>query len=376
MLKVAIYGCNDVAHYIERVINEVYNKEATRIGADNLAVVAYISEHERIEEKTPVICIDTVIELYKKGMITTIIIPTDNYVGNRSEIHSLIFGGVDINDIYSIGRVKKLDLADIDNLFVPYVSHKYLPYLEFHIADKCNLNCRACEHYSGLVKEEHFPDFEEFEASLIALKKNISDIGMIRILGGEPLLNPEVARYVRLCKNMFPDSIVGIVTNALLIKSMPDDFWDTVRECEAEIHISFYPPLKDRMESIEELFRNKGVKYVISDMITYFTKKQVLEPVEDPVNSYYHCVQGRCNNLRDGKIASCFLPFTTRFFNEYYDYNLPEDGSLDIMSDDITTEEIKIHLLKAFLRCAYCSKPQEITWGQISSPSPMSDWIL
>lgn len=52
---------------------------------------------------------------------------------------------------------------------------KYLPYLEFHVADHCNLNCAACEHFSALA-DKKIHGLEEIKSGLDRLSKYIDDI--------------------------------------------------------------------------------------------------------------------------------------------------------------------------------------------------------
>ncbi len=249
-----------------------------------------------------------------------------------------------------------------------------MPYLEFHVADHCNLNCRACEHYSGLVKEPHFTNLKKFTRDFEQLHKFIDDIGYIRILGGEPLLNPEINEYVKLSRRLYPQAVIRVVTNALLLPKMPDKFFKTLRQNDVSIHISFYPPAQSKIEQITKLLTEKKVEFFVSPLTKTFTVKQTLNPHNEARKIFLKCFQASCRNLYDGKIAACFLPFTTKYFNAYYNKNLPEDGALDLYEKDLTTEKLKKFLSVPFERCRYCTAPVPIKWGTISQPSPITDW--
>lgn len=71
-----------------------------------------------------------------------------------------------------------------DDWLVPYMDASYLPYLEFHIEDQCNLNCKGCEHFAPLATESRQPDLTKFKRDIFQLKKFIHEIHVIRILGG------------------------------------------------------------------------------------------------------------------------------------------------------------------------------------------------
>lgn len=237
------------------------------------------------------------------------------------------------------------------------------------------MNCKACEHYSGLVKEPHFPKLDEFTRDFERLHEFIDDIGVIRILGGEPLLNRQVNEYIKLSRRLYPQTVINVVTNAILLPKMPEDFFKTLRQCNAGIHISFYPPLESKMPAIKQFLEAKRVRFYISPLNRTFTMKQTLKAHDRPMEIFLQCFQANCHNLYEGKIAACFLPFTTKYFNAYYGKNLPEDGALDLYDTGLTTEKLKAHLLTPFERCRYCTSPVEVEWKTISHPSPLSDWV-
>ncbi len=218
------------------------------------------------------------------------------------------------------------------------------------------------------------PYLEKFAQDFNQLHKFIDDIGVIRILGGEPLLNPEINEYVKLSRKLYPQAIIWVVTNAILLPKMPDDFFETLRQNNAFIWISFYSPLKSKMPEIQRLLEKKQVRFGISPLNEEFTIKQTIHRHDKPREIFLQCFQAHCHNLYEGKIAACFLPFTTKYFNAYYGKNLPEDGALDLYAEGLTTEKLKAHLLTPFERCRYCTRPVSVNWDTIKHPSPITDW--
>ena len=71
-----------------------------------------------------------------------------------------------------------------------------IPYFETHITEACNLNCRGCSHFSVLAKPKH-KDLAEFEREYKRLAE-IEEIHTMRLMGGEPLLNPNFMEYLRI----------------------------------------------------------------------------------------------------------------------------------------------------------------------------------
>ena len=77
-------------------------------------------------------------------------------------------------------------------------------YFQIHIVDHCNLNCRGCYHFSSL-SEESFLDIDEFEKDIQRLG-TLFDGCMERILllGGEPLLHPDINKFIITVRRYFP----------------------------------------------------------------------------------------------------------------------------------------------------------------------------
>ena len=136
---------------------------------------------------------------YEAQELAAIVIPKEYYMQQNELVLALLRESVDLRDIYDGIRLNsqvRNQPEAVANLITPVLFDPYLSYLEFHVADHCNLNCKYCTHYSPLVEKPVFTDYERFEADFRQLKKLIIDIGVIRIVGGEPLLNPELGKYI------------------------------------------------------------------------------------------------------------------------------------------------------------------------------------
>ena len=200
-------------------------------------------------------------------------------------------------------------------------------------------------------------------------------------MGGEPLLNPEVNEYIKLTRKMYPFSIIFLVTNAILIPKMDDEFFDTIRECNAIIQISLYPPMASKIESVKKLMNDKKVAYnVITNNgapITKFFMNQTLKPHNNEKEIFLTCGSAPCHNLWEGKLLTCPRPSAIKFFNDYYHKNLPEDsGIINLYDEDLTTEKLREFMIKPFKLCKYCTPRFFVDWDTVKHPSPISDWVI
>lgn len=238
-----------------------------------------------------------------------------------------------------------------------------------------NLNCKACEHFSGLVKMPYLHEYKKLREDLERLSLFIDDIGVIRILGGEPLLNPELDKIMEVTREIYPLSEIWLVTNGLILDKMSEQFFEVCNRNKIFLLISYYPPLVKKKEAVEKLLQGYGVHYGISKLYTTFRKRYLLEPHDEPEKTFDNCLQAHCVNLYDGKLAACFLPFTQKYFNDYWGYDIPCDGAIDLYDSETTTEKLMKLLHTPFERCRYCRDGEvSVNWGVADNKT--DDWVI
>lgn len=194
------------------------------------------------------------------------------------------------------------------------------------------------------------------------------------MLGGEPLLNPELGRFIELTRKLYPASIITVVTNGLLIDRLDAALIETMKNNLAFFHISFYPPLKDKVKEIQEFLYEKGIPFTITSMITEFNKTQTLDPTQDE-DFFYKCFQASCTCLHNGKVAPCYAPFTTKYFNTAFGKKLPTEEGVDLYDETLTSPVLKAELLIPMERCRYCVAGSSCPWEIVGKHSIEDDWV-
>ena len=251
---------------------------------------------------------------------------------------------------------------------------------EVNLADHCDLNCTRCNHFSPIAKEK-YADFQTFEkdiARLSYLFKGESD--RIILLGGEPLLNAEITKFMTCVRRAFTDSKVLTITNGLLIPKMDDAFFECCISNNIEIWITKYP-IKNVYERIEQICESKGIVW------KYFNNAQVqkesahfpldLEGKQNCEVSFANCGEGNeCITLKEGKLYPCPTVAHVEHFNQYFGYNLPVE---DIDGVDIykakSGEEILEHLSNPIPFCRFCDVSRRTyhhKWG--ISKKELTEW--
>lgn len=232
------------------------------------------------------------------------------------------------------------------------------------ILNKCNLNCKSCQHGSNLVHENDFLDMKKYESYLRQLKKKFRNIIEFQLLGGEPLLNTQLELYIVLARRYFPSTRIVIVTNGLAIPQMSLKLTDTITECDASFYISQYPPTRDKLEQIIDFLDNRNINYEVSSPRVQF-RKWVTTKEESGEKAFARwkgsdCI---CHVVDEGRIYLC--PCLPRLYamRDYLNIQIDEselmNSSIDLMDDAIDGWDILNYYEHATSLCRFCS-PREV----------------
>ena len=231
---------------------------------------------------------------------------------------------------------------------------------EVSLAEHCDLNCVGCAHFSPLAEPE-FADYEEAARDFARLSSLFhGHIKEVRLMGGEPLLHPELAKFPKMARENFPDASIIIVTNGLKLLNQPEEFWLACREYNIVIRPTKYPiPLK--YEEMEKCAADHGVEYryycgtgtVLRKMNLY---KLDVKGLQDSRRNFLFCYQANdCVNLWHGRLYTCPVAPTARHFNKYFGEDLKDapENSIDIYQAG-SAREILEFLAKPIPFCRYC----------------------
>ena len=255
-----------------------------------------------------------------------------------------------------------------------------LEYLEYHVAHHCNLNCRGCGHLSNLVEEESFGDLNQFKRDLTRLSELFENVKVIRLMGGEPLLNPDCISFVETARDVFPKARISIVTNGLLLPSMSCEFYRQVKKNECRIQVSAYKPTRPLLDIIETKCNEAGVILeIIKIDKNLFFKQADPEGKNIAIKSYESCYSKGCTFLQDGKLSVCCAPFVSRLLSDKYGLSLEisNDDWIDIYDENITAEKIVAFISTAIPFCRYCSpEKQWFDWKSVGHNVSKYDWVI
>lgn len=185
--------------------------------------------------------------------------------------------------------------------------------LEMNVAFGCNLKCEYCTHLGRFMKGT--VPLVELLYWYETWNKKIRPQN-VRIMGGEPLLHPDLESIIYETRNFWDDSNVELITNGLLLPKMKSSIFVALKEIGAEVRVSqhFDDPYFNRiLDAGIKILRRHNIRYDISRSNWYWMKCYRIDdhgnarPYQsDPQKAWDICyVQNKCTTLIDNKLYRC-----------------------------------------------------------------------
>ena len=200
-----------------------------------------------------------------------------------------------------------------------------LPFVEIMVTQTCNISCTGCSNYSDLP-HKGFLTWEQGRSQITPWldRVNIPDFG---ILGGEPLMNPDIRNWITGLRELMPHSQIRFTTNGLMLEQHFDivDLLASIGNCVFKIAVH---ERNDALEkTIEKIFARFDWEPVVEYGVSRFKTKnnfrfyvrrpdifyktfvgnyeQMMPHDSDPSKAFEVCCQQTCPLLYNGLIYKC-----------------------------------------------------------------------
>ena len=369
-MQVSIYGYGNLGRYILNEISKSHSKLSVNNIIDNIkwgCDTGVISHSEFIQ---------------KKDRCDIVIVAIQDTVSAQEVTNQLVEEGIEniflTHPKMLCGKLPVLDKEGLlsDYFFLWREKKPVLPYLEYQVADECNLKCKACMHFSNIISNPNHACLEEFEISLKQLANVFDNIERIRLMGGEPLLNHDLADFVKLTRQVFPLSDIRVVTNGLMITEINVGLMDVMRNNSVKFDITQYKPTRKKIGEILRFLDKNHIGYDLGEEIHEFQVR-----LSDGTNQYSEvyanaCLSKMCTFLRNNKLYVC--PHIPMLYEQrdFFGFDISEgefkNNGLDLYSMD--GWEILRKLRNPWTLCRFCStNPKSIKWA--TGTAHQEDWI-
>lgn len=305
---------------------------------------------------------EQIIQMYKDGWNGSIVISVMELTDivdqiRRSGIKGKVYGTS--HKWYLKGSGYYRSVADL--LYEIDPAKPRLTYYEYHVSWHCNLKCKGCIHYSNLAREE-FGDIEQYKSDIKRLKELYWGVGIIRLMGGEPLLNRKLPDFCIATRNMFPDASIKVATNGLLIPNIDTEVLKVMSENGIGFDITQYPPTSELIEKIELKCMESDVVFGITPLRDKFYDSINLNGDSDGEAEWEKCMSSDCHFLDNGRIAVCGLPILYEKFKSilHTEMEICDEDIIDIYDEELDGFSLNKRLSRAMPVCRYCNSTTPI----------------
>lgn len=247
--------------------------------------------------------------------------------------------------------------------------------IEIHLTDHCNMNCMHCAHYSPIA-EPRYVTMQELAEALNVLK--IIKPRRVHLLGGEPLLHPEIDKILEFFGiNMPRGAEVFLVTNGTLLGTMSETFWNLIKNYDIKILLSIYPARIDYQDLINYV-KSKGVnlKGLDQPRIRFRAIRLTEDKLQDQNHSYSSC-KVKCLQIRDGRIYPCSYSAYFEHLNKIFNTSFRHiEGDYLRLGQIRNGTQVSAWMDKPKPFCAHCNCGKEtlVRWD-FSSRHNSDEWI-
>jgi hypothetical protein len=188
--------------------------------------------------------------------------------------------------------------------------------LEMHAAHACNLTCESCSHFSnsghqGSLALDDARDWMQGWQERIAPRR-------LRILGGEPTLNPRLPELLELAAQHWPRSKVSLVTNGFFLHRHPrlpevlSRHQMILRLTQHHQSAAYGIKYREITSLLDRWRKDHPFELELEEAYTRWTRRHrgfgsAVLPYEDadPSRSWKHCAARNCVQLFRGRLWKC-----------------------------------------------------------------------
>ena len=249
--------------------------------------------------------------------------------------------------------------------------------LEYEIVEMCNLNCKRCNHYSNIFTDGKLIDFETFRADIDMLSTLTCNIKRFKLLGGEPLLHPELHRFIEYSRKVFPHAPMSIITNGFLIPKMSIATINAIKATGTVVEISIYPPMKNHFSKIEAFLQSHAIPYKVFRDADKFGA--YINPKGDSPKMWamMQCYAQVCHSMKNGHLYKCTTMMNIPVLNKKFNLNFPSESlKMSDIPKDKAGEIITKYFLDTIEMCRFCTNFKYFDWKPTHNDAKIEDWLV
>lgn len=224
----------------------------------------------------------------------------------------------------------------------------------FNVNNICNLNCTNCSLQCGR-RTPFSVTFNDFKEQILKVASIIPKIGSITLIGGEPLLHPNLLEMCKFIHENIPCLELDILSNGLLSDKITDEDLILFKQYNVNFIFTLYPKkdLINKISAFEQRCKEFDIPFSIHGIrpcfgIPDFNQKGTNNKDEQ----FYQCEKSSVPHefvIFNGNIYNCCL------MPAYPDINLPINNNDLIPINSLNSFNELLELAnRPYEGCRYC----------------------
>ena len=282
-------------------------------------------------------------------------------------------------------------------------------HLDFYITNVCNLTCEECFTLSNYKFKGH-QSWKDYAEIYKEWSGKLDIWSHIRILGGEPLLVPDIIDWIEGIKTCWPDNKLTVTTNGYRLNHVKN-LYNTLLKHRGSVELTIARHNPNDWETLNEIINNflvapittirkstqtwkrtdttgdlyirdsNGVTIVVENQWIFSTsgvkfnsdlQKYNLHN-SDPEKAHNICLMRHCHSMIKGKLYKCVPSFVFSEFDKQNNLDISDEDRhllnsytpLSVDDDYVTSRKFILGLNNSIPQCKFC--PQEHVTKKIFS---------
>mgnify|MGYP005798621889 CR=1 FL=1 len=135
-----------------------------------------------------------------------------------------------------------------------------ISYVETMVSRGCNLSCMGCTSFCDYPHTGVFA-WKDVEKDFLSWSQ-IIEPEVIGLIGGEPLLNPEIFIWIEGIRKYFEKSFILLVTNGLLYSKLEGVIYKLISNSPSKLMISLHKNEEEIKKCIEEIIKRSKYRFI------------------------------------------------------------------------------------------------------------------
>lgn len=178
--------------------------------------------------------------------------------------------------------------------------------IEITVSEICSLKCKDCSYLMPHYKKPRNIPIEDCMYYIDRLLEYVDRISELRLLGGEPLMHPELWKLINKYVQEEKIGIIDVHTNGTIIPS--ESVLQSFQNEKVIVHISDYNVANNKIDQLIELFKENNIKFFARKYDKWLQfgdmedKHYSLDRLQE---AFWRCTARNCLTLKGSRLYHC-----------------------------------------------------------------------